>query len=132
MGLWQRRGGQGVVQAGEELRPERQFGPEYCIDRLVLCKEGTTIPRTFVVAVQRNEFGNYTAQIVKETTPNPVASGVVITRYGLGASDNVVKYSFDGTMPKEQRQQAKKDGVVRFNLIGAQIGLPQAGGMSND
>lgn len=102
------------------------------IERLVLCKEGTAIPRTFVITIQRNEFGNYTAQIVRETTPNPVALDEVAIRYGMGASDNVVKYLFDGTMPKEQRQQAKRDGVIRFNLIGAQIGIPQAGGMSND
>lgn len=102
------------------------------IERLVLCKEGTTEPRTFAVSVQQGENKKYTARIFKETTPQSAASDDrVATRYGLGVAPPVVKYLFDGAVPKEQNQRAQKDGIVRFNLIGAQVGLPQGGGMSN-
>lgn len=102
------------------------------VERLILCKEETSTPRTFVVSVQQGENKKYTARIIRETTPPPAASDMVATRYGLGVAPPVVKYLFDGTMPKEQRQQAKKDGIIRFNLIGAQVGSPQSGGMNDD
>ena len=62
----------------------------------------------------------------------PVPLDNVLSRYGMGVSDPVLKHLFDGTMPKEAQQQARKDGVIRFNLIGAQIGMPAAGGYSDD
>lgn len=102
------------------------------VERLVLCAEGTEMPRTFVLNVQRNDFGKYTASIARETTKGVPAVDGVASRYGMGVSDAVLKYLFDGTRPKEQRQQSRKEGVIRFNLIGAQVGIPMIGGYEDE
>lgn len=103
------------------------------LGRLVLCVEGKTIPRIFSVNVQKQEGRKYTAEITGETTSDAkLSDDRVLGRYGMGVSDAVVRYLFDGSMPKEQKQRAKKDGIVRFNLIGAQIGVPQSGGVTHD
>lgn len=100
------------------------------VDRLVLCSEKTQTPRTFKVMVKKKENRNYAAEIKKETTPIP-SFDMVATRYNIGVSDVAAKYLFDGTLPKEHLQLAKREGVVRFNLIGPQIGIPQSGGSGN-
>ncbi len=101
------------------------------VERLVLCIEGTSVPRTFQISVQQRENRKYTASIIRETTQSYSGTDGVSTRYGMGVSDTVLKYLFEGTMPRDQRQQAKKEGVIRFNLIGAQIGMPGGGGHNN-
>ena len=102
------------------------------MDRLVLCVEGTEIPRTFILSVQKNETRKYTAKIVRETTKIPNGPDAVANRYGMIVPDAVLKYLFDGAMPKEQQQQAKKEGGIRFNLIGARIGNPNFGGHDDE
>lgn len=102
------------------------------VERLALCVEESTTPRTFMLLVKRGERRKYTASIIRETTEKRNGKDMVVTRYGMVVSDNVAKYLFDGTMPREQCQQAKKDGVIRFNLIGAQIGIPQHGGITHE
>lgn len=117
------------TQAKDNIRSDFQART---VERFVLCAEGTRVPRTFIVSVTQRENRKYTASIVRETTLIPVPADRVATRYGMGVSDPVLKHLFDGTMPKEQQQQARKDGVVRFNLIGAQIGIPTSGGHDDD
>lgn len=116
-------------QAKDNIRSDFQART---VERFVLCAEGTRIPRTFILSVSQRENRKYTASIVRETTQVSVPADNVASRYGMGVSDPVLKHLFDGNMPKEQQQQARKEGVIRFNLIGAQIGIPTAGGHDDD
>lgn len=102
------------------------------VERLVLCAEGTETPRTFQLSVQRNDNRKYTAKILRETTKIPSGNDAVLNRYGMVVPDTLMKYLFDGMMPKEQQQQAKKEGSIRFNLIGARIGNPTLGGYDDE
>ncbi len=102
------------------------------VERLILCSEGTDVPRTFLFKTEKRMNRKYVASIVSETTPSGTAVDQVCSRYGMGASEQVVKYLYDGSMPREDIQQAPMEGVIRFNLIGAQVGIPQNGGMHHD
>lgn len=99
------------------------------LTRLVLCVEGTKIPRTFRFGVQQKQDSKkYTAKILQETTTTRGSQDFVATRYGLYCPDPVVKYLFDGSLPREQEQHAMKEGSVCFNLIGAQVGVVSSSG----
>ena len=94
------------------------------INRFVLCKEGTATPRSFQVTVQRSMEGKFTAQIRTELGD---AASTAVGRYGMGVSDRVLRYLFDGNVPHESQRQAMKEAIVQFNLIGAQMDVPFGG-----
>ncbi len=103
------------------------------IERLVLCKENTTIPRTFIVDVELEDYRRATARINKETTPMAaVADDNVSKRYRIGISDRVLEFLFNGVRPREQHILAEKEAEIRFNLIGAQVGMASGGGTTNE
>ena len=103
------------------------------IDRLVLCKENTTIPRTFIVDVEQEEYRRATARINKETTPMAdSADDNVSKRYGIGIPDKALELLFNGVRPREQHILAEKEAEIRFNLIGAQVGMASGGGTANE
>lgn len=99
-------------------------------DTLILCAEGTSTPRIFGVQVERQEGRKYRAKVIREFSGVTDLEPKMRERYNLHVSDAVVKYLFDG-MPKAQVQVSNKRCVIRFNLIGAQIGIPQNGGDNN-
>lgn len=102
------------------------------IDRLILCAEGTDNPREFSVRIQRNESKKYTAEILGEQRPAQTVEDRVLGRYGIGVTETVLRMLFDGALPREQQQKAPHPAEIRFNLIGAQLGPAQSGGMSHD
>lgn len=102
------------------------------IDRLILCAEGTDKPREFSVRIQRNESKKYTAEILAEQKPGQPEEDRVLSRYGIGVTETVLRMLFDGALPREQQQKAPHPAEIRFNLIGAQLGPAQTGGMSHD
>lgn len=98
-------------------------------DALVLCAEGSSTPRVFGVQVERQEGNKYRARVIREFPGPTDLEPKMRDRYNLHVSDTVVKYLFDG-MPKAHIQTSSKRCVIRFNLMGAQIG-PQSGGDNN-
>lgn len=132
-----RKAGDWFNDAKDRVRASNQ---QISVDRLVLCAEAgegdtaaTPVPRMFIVSIQRKESGKYAvAQILREETPASSAQPDLFSRRGMGVSDVVVKYLFEGQIPKETTQTAKKASVIRFNLIGAQMGIPQVGGRDNE
>lgn len=103
------------------------------LDRLVLCAEESHSPRTFQVIVCRTDRGKYKAEIQQELSPANHKSSNLIGRYGMGVSDNTLRYLFNGRIPQEGKRLSTMPAVISFNLIGAQVESPKlVGGEYSD
>lgn len=103
----------------------RRAGCVWFIERVGLCKPGTSELTEFNVDIQKNSSGNFEARLCKEFADDKADTIVeLVGRRGIHVSDKMLKYLFDGQPPKESYNIQKKVSIW-FTGQGASLGMPK-------